>query len=85
MAGIPKTFFGRKVYDGHAFLNILKAEKEIEVSSNMYYSKASRYTASRSADLGDTRFLIGSQNTWDALSPLPKAEQNYVHMYICTY
>ena len=29
------------------------------------YSKASRYTASRSADLGDTRFLIGSQNTWD--------------------
>ena len=34
MAGIPKTFFGRKVYDGHAFLNILKAEKEIVVSSN---------------------------------------------------
>ena len=30
------------------------------------YSKASRYTASRSADLEDTRFLIGSQNTWDA-------------------
>ena len=29
------------------------------------YSKASRYTASRSADLGDARFLIGSQNTWD--------------------
>ena len=29
------------------------------------YSKALRYTASRSADLGDTRFLIGSQNTWD--------------------
>ena len=29
------------------------------------YSKASRYAASRSADLGDTRFLIGSQNTWD--------------------
>ena len=29
------------------------------------YSKASRYTASRSADLGDTRFLIGSQNIWD--------------------
>ena len=27
------------------------------------YSKASRYTASRSTDLGDTRFLIGSQNT----------------------
>ena len=30
-----------------------------------WYSKASRYTASRSTDLGDTRFLIGSQNTWD--------------------
>ena len=30
---------------------------------NCKYSKASRYTASRSADLGDTRFLIGSQNT----------------------
>ena len=29
------------------------------------YSKALRYTASRSADLGDARFLIGSQNTWD--------------------
>jgi hypothetical protein len=28
------------------------------------YSKASRYTALRSTDLGDTRFLIGSQNTW---------------------
>ena len=27
------------------------------------YSKASRYTALRSTDLGDTRFLIGSQNT----------------------
>ena len=27
------------------------------------YSKALRYTASRSADLGDARFLIGSQNT----------------------
>ena len=27
------------------------------------YSKASRYTASRSTDLGDTRFLIGSLNT----------------------
>ena len=34
------------------------------------YSKASRYMAlrymaSRSVDLGDTPFLIGSQNTWD--------------------
>ena len=29
------------------------------------YSKALRYTALRSADLGDARFLIGSQNTWD--------------------
>ena len=29
------------------------------------HSKASRYAASRSADLGDTRFWIGSQNTWD--------------------
>ena len=28
------------------------------------YSKASRYAALRSADLGDTRFFIGSQNTW---------------------
>ena len=27
------------------------------------YSKALRYTALRSMDLGDTRFLIGSQNT----------------------
>ena len=27
------------------------------------YSKALRYTVSRSADLGDARFLIGSQNT----------------------
>ena len=27
------------------------------------YSKASRYTASSSTDLGDTRILIGSQNT----------------------
>ena len=27
------------------------------------YSKALRYTASRSADLGDTLFLIGFQNT----------------------
>jgi hypothetical protein len=29
------------------------------------YSKALRYTALRSTDLGDTRFLIGSQNTYD--------------------
>jgi hypothetical protein len=28
-----------------------------------WYSKALRYTASRSADLGDTRFVIGFQNT----------------------
>ena len=33
--------------------------------AEIQYSKASRYTATRSADLGDTRFLIGSQNTWD--------------------
>ena len=33
----------------------------------MKYSKAFRYAASRSADLGDTLFLIGSQNTWDTL------------------
>ena len=31
------------------------------------YSKALRYAASRSADLGDALFLIGSQNTWDTL------------------
>ena len=36
--------------------------KQLQIS---YYSKASRYTASRSTDLGDARFLIGSQNTWD--------------------
>ena len=29
------------------------------------FSKASKYTASRSADLGDTRILIGSKSTWD--------------------
>ena len=29
------------------------------------YSKTSRYTASRCADLGDTGFGIGSKNTWD--------------------
>ena len=32
-------------------------------SATKLYSKASRYTASRSTDLGDTRFLFGSQNT----------------------
>ena len=32
---------------------------------DLKYSKASRYMASRSTDLGDTRFLIGAQNTWD--------------------
>ena len=40
--------------------------KKVDRTVNFYYSKALRYTASRSADLGDTRFLIGSQNTWDA-------------------
>ena len=35
----------------------------IQINFEIAYSKASRYTASRSADLGDTRFLIGSQNT----------------------
>ena len=38
---------------------------ESAISEYIMYSKASRYTASRSADLKDTRFLIGSQNTWD--------------------
>ena len=33
------------------------------IENNMNYSKALRYTASRSADLGDARFLIGFQNT----------------------
>jgi hypothetical protein len=33
--------------------------------TKLMYSKASRYTALRSTDLGYTRFLIGSQNTWD--------------------
>ena len=37
----------------------------VENFTNQIYSKASRYTALRSADLRDTRFLIGSQNTWD--------------------
>ena len=49
----------------------LKKETDRETVKLIYYdfrrfceySKASRYTASRSTDLGDTRFLIGSQNT----------------------
>ena len=40
-------------------------EKNIFFTIKSRYSKASRYTALRSTDLGDTRFLIGSQNTWD--------------------
>ena len=39
----------------------LEIEKKSEHET--MYSKASRYTALRSTDLGDTRFLIGSQNT----------------------
>ena len=48
------------------YLEALLYIKSIPVSqsvSKFGYSKASRYTALRSADLGDTRFLIGSQNT----------------------
>ena len=43
------------------------ASENSEIEFSNTYSKASRYTASRSADLGDARFLIGSQNTWDTL------------------
>ena len=32
----------------------------------VYYSKASRYTASRCTDLDNARFWIGSKNIWDA-------------------
>ena len=46
-----------------------KVEMAKDIHSQMWffamYSKTSRYTASRSTDLGDARFLIGSQNTWD--------------------
>ena len=43
-------------------VTILKSSSQEKKSK---YSKASRYAASRSADLGDKRFSIGSQNTWD--------------------
>jgi hypothetical protein len=42
-----------------------KSKIQKQLKDNSIYSKASRYTALRSTDLGDTRCLIGSQNTWD--------------------
>ena len=48
-------------------LEVLRGQKIklIHAVFDSEHSKASRYTALRSMDLGDTRFLIGSQNTWD--------------------
>ena len=40
---------------------------KLKEKKSFFYSKASRSAASRSADLGDTLFSIGSQNTWDTL------------------
>ena len=43
----------------------LKSNPQQLSNKILKYSKALRLTASRSVDLGDTQFLIGSQNTWD--------------------
>ena len=50
---------------GHIKFNRIErlTRKPENKSEIRIYSKASRYTALRSTDLGDTRFLIGSQNT----------------------
>ena len=48
----------------------------------LWYSKASRYTASRSADLGDTRFLIGSQNTWDTRILAKSLEDTFFYFLV---
>ena len=42
---------------------VILAQTKFKLTEELVYSEALRYTASRSADLGDTRFLIGSQNT----------------------
>ena len=49
------------------------------------YSKASRYTASRSADLGDTQFFIGSQNTWDTRILVKSLEDTQVLIFFGNY
>ena len=56
-----------KAYLLRAIIVFLDYTKQIYgmICIKKQYSKPSRYTASRSADLGDARFLIGSQNTWD--------------------
>ena len=43
--------------------SITNGQKIRACNSKSYYRQSSRYTASVSADLTDTRFLIGSENT----------------------
>ena len=72
---LPIQFeFKRNFYDESVdfFVKLFSVEISTYVHyenkvTKLVYSKALRYTALRSADLGDTRFLIGSQNTWDTL------------------
>ena len=55
------VFFGLRFFCGKErtyFTHILDLVR--------YYSKASRYTASRYTDLDNARFWIGSKNIWDA-------------------
>ena len=65
--------FGCHLYSvGERFCETLQIELDFSI-----YSKASRHTALRSTDIGDTRFLICSQNTWDAQVLAKSLEDTY--------
>ena len=65
---LKETLVNAICFSRQKFLkNMLAITVGSEEFQHKKYSKALRYAASRSADLGDTLFLIGSQNTWDTL------------------